>query len=305
MTSLGISGEDAVEKSEDDRGVRLQFSDDRFLHRVLQEAQKNGSSEQLILQGFCCEEDMHLKACRRRFELREAQRPQAERCPLLDEEEPGLHRPKPVEVKRPPRRRVTLAGPPPAAIDSYGAFCSRWDHKSCLAGGQLERCSYCSRQFRRELLASHEQTCGSASQPRRPVRAATSPMPRNRSTSTKGLAFTPPARTRDSGSTPSVRLKWGPPSDNPQPQVSTKSLLETGLISWASPADDQRLRAELEMASIQVLVLARVLVGRYCKGSASDVEPPIFNANGDRYDTTVDNVEAPSIFVPWMVMKVG
>ena len=37
---------------------------------------------------------------------------------------------------------------------------------------------------------------------------------------------------------------------------------------------------------------ARVLVGRYCKGSASDVEPPVFNEkSGDRYDTTVDHAE--------------
>ena len=48
----------------------------------------------------------------------------------------------------------------------------------------------------------------------------------------------------------------------------------------------------------QVLVAARVLVGRYCKGSPGDVEPPVLDERtGDRYDSTVDNAEAPSIFV--------
>ena len=50
--------------------------------------------------------------------------------------------------------------------------------------GQLERCSYCSRQFRREVLQSHEQSCGSAAQPRTVRRAATSPMTRSRQRST-------------------------------------------------------------------------------------------------------------------------
>jgi len=47
-------------------------------------------------------------------------------------------------------------------------------------------------------------------------------------------------------------------------------------------------RVTVETEALQ----ARVLVGRYCKGSASDVEPPVFNEkSGDRYDTTVDNAE--------------
>jgi len=46
----------------------------------------------------------------------------------------------------------------------------------------------------------------------------------------------------------------------------------------------------------KILILSRVLVGRYCKGSSSDVEPPSFNDEGDRYDTTVDSEESPSIF---------
>jgi len=54
----------------------------------------------------------------------------------------------------------------------------------------------------------------------------------------------------------------------------------------------------LSYCHLQVLVAARVLVGRYCKGSPGDVEPPVFDARtGDRYDSTVDNAEAPSIFV--------
>ena len=50
--------------------------------------------------------------------------------------------------------------------------------------------------------------------------------------SSPGLAFTPPARSRDSVATSSLRLKWTPngPSDSPQGST-TKSLLETGLIS--------------------------------------------------------------------------
>ena len=53
-----------------------------------------------------------------------------------------------------------------------------------ISPGQLERCTFCSRQFRREVLPSHEQSC-SAGQPR-VARAATSPMPRARATSTQG-----------------------------------------------------------------------------------------------------------------------
>ena len=43
--------------------------------------------------------------------------------PVWNPETQGLQRPK-QETKRPPRRRVTLAGAPPAAINSYAAFCS-------------------------------------------------------------------------------------------------------------------------------------------------------------------------------------
>eukprot|EP00747_Dinoflagellata_sp_TGD_P206537 gnl/TRDRNA2_/TRDRNA2_80236_c0_seq2.p1 gnl/TRDRNA2_/TRDRNA2_80236_c0~~gnl/TRDRNA2_/TRDRNA2_80236_c0_seq2.p1 ORF type:complete len:586 (+),score=94.01 gnl/TRDRNA2_/TRDRNA2_80236_c0_seq2:157-1758(+) len=47
----------------------------------------------------------------------------------------------------------------------------------------------------------------------------------------------------------------------------------------------------------KVMLLSRVLVGRYCKGDPSDVEPPVLDlATGEQYDSTVDNVEQPSIF---------
>eukprot|EP00931_Biecheleriopsis_adriatica_P034307 TRINITY_DN19822_c0_g1_i1.p1 TRINITY_DN19822_c0_g1~~TRINITY_DN19822_c0_g1_i1.p1 ORF type:complete len:579 (-),score=108.18 TRINITY_DN19822_c0_g1_i1:24-1760(-) len=49
--------------------------------------------------------------------------------------------------------------------------------------------------------------------------------------------------------------------------------------------------------STKALIVSRVLVGSYCKGCPSDVEPPVVDAEtGDRYDSTVDNMDAPSIF---------
>lgn len=47
----------------------------------------------------------------------------------------------------------------------------------------------------------------------------------------------------------------------------------------------------------KVAILARVLVGRYCKGASTDVEPPLlFAESGLRYDSTVDNEDNPRIF---------
>jgi len=49
----------------------------------------------------------------------------------------------------------------------------------------------------------------------------------------------------------------------------------------------------------KVVFLTRVLVGRFCKGSSTDVEPPIIEGEeelGTRYDSTVDNVDNPRIF---------
>ncbi|CAJ1328035.1 unnamed protein product [Effrenium voratum] len=484
-------------------GLALQFSDDRFLQRVLLEAQKNGSDAgsmqrlqgmgfgpdvakvalhvssgderkalELCMSGlsfvddtvlesrappaplrcYVCGQkylthkslDMHLKACKRRFELRESKLPPQERCPLLEEsqlpsgvqcleqhcdlmrsngsvsigetpETPEdakdtrqvypfklvpceyckrtfqpdrlvthqrvcLHRPKP-EPKRPPRRRVTLAGPPAAAIDSYSAFCS-----------QLERCANCSRQFRREVLATHERSCGEPT--RRPRRAATSPMVRSTRSTSNSLSFTPPTRDGNSSGpnspavakSQSVRLKWAPEVGCKEPSCAL--LLELGLISHPAPEEEARLRRQLSdrlpdakvvgvyatnaqehvygalraaMAQhgaepeerelwhgtswafvskilkqgfnrsfagrhgtllghatyfssdprysmrfcdkkgggqdgTKVLFASRVLVGRYCKGSREDVEPPVLNEHGDRYDSTVDNAEAPTIF---------
>lgn len=47
----------------------------------------------------------------------------------------------------------------------------------------------------------------------------------------------------------------------------------------------------------KAMLLARVLVGSYCKGTSSDVEPPVRDAEtGERFDSTVDNEEKPGIF---------
>lgn len=47
----------------------------------------------------------------------------------------------------------------------------------------------------------------------------------------------------------------------------------------------------------KVLLVSKVFVGSCCKGSPSDVEPPLRDKEtGDRFDSTVDNEENPSIF---------
>eukprot|EP00930_Biecheleria_cincta_P030316 TRINITY_DN20994_c0_g1_i1.p1 TRINITY_DN20994_c0_g1~~TRINITY_DN20994_c0_g1_i1.p1 ORF type:complete len:614 (-),score=128.49 TRINITY_DN20994_c0_g1_i1:61-1872(-) len=47
----------------------------------------------------------------------------------------------------------------------------------------------------------------------------------------------------------------------------------------------------------KVLLVSKVFVGSHCKGSPSDVEPPLRDREtGDRFDSTVDNEENPSIF---------
>mmetsp|Transcript_90699 Transcript_90699/g.171052 ORF Transcript_90699/g.171052 Transcript_90699/m.171052 type:complete len:608 (-) Transcript_90699:82-1905(-) len=47
----------------------------------------------------------------------------------------------------------------------------------------------------------------------------------------------------------------------------------------------------------KVILLCGVLIGRYCKGSPSDIEPPVMDAaTGERYDSTTDNEEKPNIF---------
>mmetsp|Transcript_155 Transcript_155/g.422 ORF Transcript_155/g.422 Transcript_155/m.422 type:complete len:562 (+) Transcript_155:61-1746(+) len=52
------------------------------------------------------------------------------------------------------------------------------------------------------------------------------------------------------------------------------------------------------MDGTKVVVLARVLVGNYCKGSRTDVEPPVHDEmTGARYHSTVDSEDAPRTFV--------
>lgn len=47
----------------------------------------------------------------------------------------------------------------------------------------------------------------------------------------------------------------------------------------------------------KALIVAQVLIGNYCKGCPSDVEPPIMDTTtGDRYDSTVNSDENPFIF---------
>jgi len=47
----------------------------------------------------------------------------------------------------------------------------------------------------------------------------------------------------------------------------------------------------------KIVLLARVIVGRYTKGACKDVEPPVYDImTGERYDSTVDNVDAPTMF---------
>lgn len=47
----------------------------------------------------------------------------------------------------------------------------------------------------------------------------------------------------------------------------------------------------------KVMLRARVVVGNFCRGSATDVEPPVADlTTGERYDSTVDNEEKPAIF---------
>merc|ERR1740121_1411102 len=47
----------------------------------------------------------------------------------------------------------------------------------------------------------------------------------------------------------------------------------------------------------KAVLVSRVLVGRFCKGGPSDVEPPMLNAQtGERYDSTVDSEEQPGIY---------
>jgi hypothetical protein len=46
----------------------------------------------------------------------------------------------------------------------------------------------------------------------------------------------------------------------------------------------------------RVLFLAGVLPGRCCKGEENLVEPPVADASGVRFDSTVDDPERPKVF---------
>lgn len=78
------------------------------------------------------------------------------------------------------------------------------------------------------------------------------------------------------------------------------TLLGTATYFSTDPSYSRRFcdrRGGARGATTQALLLSRVLVGKYCKGAASDVEPPICNVEtGERYDSTVDNKDRPSIF---------
>lgn len=383
--------------------------------------------------------DMHLRACRRRFEMQESKRPSQERCQLLEEWElpagvdclqrycenvramgshtvatnfedwvetrqpmpdPSkllpcefckrtflpcrlethqkvcLQRPK-QEPRRPARRQTMPARPPPAATNSFNAFCN-----------QLQRCPVCQRQFKPEVLAAHQKRCVQEPSIPAPLRRTAKSPPSSPSTKRRShsgqppaLSFTPPSRGLPSQA--SFRLRWSPEEGLSE----TSRLLDSGLIACATSEVEARICKELTerfhrrvagtyTASLvqqsvydalkatmthddqmpeerdlwhgtswsfvpkilkqgfnrsfagrhgtllghatyfssdprcslrfcdkgggqhgtKALILSRVLVGRYCKGSPSDVEPPVCNDDGDRYDTTVDSMESPSIF---------
>lgn len=47
----------------------------------------------------------------------------------------------------------------------------------------------------------------------------------------------------------------------------------------------------------KIMIMARVLIGRYCKGRTTDIEPPLIEAGEHaRYDSTVDKEDNPQIF---------
>lgn len=77
------------------------------------------------------------------------------------------------------------------------------------------------------------------------------------------------------------------------------TLLGMATYFSADPAYSQRFcdRSGGGEAGTKVLLLARVLVGSYCKGASSDVEPPVLDGStGERFDSTVDNEDHPGIF---------
>lgn len=76
-------------------------------------------------------------------------------------------------------------------------------------------------------------------------------------------------------------------------KLGVATYFSSGLAYSARFCDKQGGGAD----GTKVVLLSSVLVGKYCKGSPSDVEPPIMDADtGERYDSTVDNEDNPSIF---------
>merc|ERR1712113_343963 len=78
------------------------------------------------------------------------------------------------------------------------------------------------------------------------------------------------------------------------------TLLGAGTYFSTDPAYSQRFcdRHGGGRDGTKALLLSRVLVGNYCKGTKEDVEPPVMDSeSGVLFDSTVDNEEHPSIFV--------
>lgn len=78
------------------------------------------------------------------------------------------------------------------------------------------------------------------------------------------------------------------------------TLLGAGTYFSTDPAYSQRFcdRNGGGRDGTKALMLSRVLVGNFCKGTKQDMEPPVMDTDtGDLFDSTVDSEEDPSIFV--------
>lgn len=194
-------------------GPRLHFSDDRFLHRVLLEAQKNGNDAKSVsrlqdmgfgpeiakvalhvcggderkalelcmsglsfvddtvlekrappapLRCYICGQkylthkslDIHLKACRRRFELRESQRHPSERCRLLDESE--VPEGESLEHHYEVMRGMTSLGKQSDAPDDEASYPAP---QMASYPSKLMPCEHCKRTFHPDRLATHQRVC--------------------------------------------------------------------------------------------------------------------------------------------------
>ncbi|CAE7722715.1 Parp10 [Symbiodinium sp. CCMP2456] len=156
-------------------------------------------------------------------------------CRLETHQKVCLQRPK-QEPRRPARRQTMPARPPPAATNSFNAFCN-----------QLQRCPVCQRQFKPEVLAAHQKRCVQEPQIPAPVRRTAKSPPSSPSTTKRrshsgqppALSFTPPSR--GSPSQASFRLRW-----SPEEGISETSYLQdSGLIARATPDVEARICKEL------------------------------------------------------------